>query len=237
MLERLARQAFYCFLDGYSGYTQVPIAPKDQDKTTFTCPFITYAFRKMPFGLCNAPGTFQWCMISIFSDLVEQCMEIFMDDFSVFGSSFDDCLINLSKVLKRCKDKNLTLNWEKCHFMVTHGIVLGHVISHNKIEVDKAQTDLIVNLSPLTSVKAIRSFLGHADFYRRFIRDFSRIVKPLTNLLAKDVPFHFSNECHVAFIKLKEALTSALVLHPPIWGDPFELMSDASDYAVGVVLG
>jgi len=160
-----------------------------------------------------------------------------MDDFSVFGSSFDDCLSNLSKVLKRCRDKNLTLNWEKCHFMVTNGIVLGHVISHNGIKVDKAKTDLIVSVPPRTSVKAIRSFLGHVGFYRRFIKEFSRIAKPFTNLLAKDAPFHFYEECHVAFLKLKEALTSAPVLHPPIWGDPFELMCDASNYAIGVVLG
>ena len=145
-----------------------------------------------------------------------------MDDFSVFGSSFDDCLSNLSKVLKRCRDKNLTLNWEKCHFMVTNGIVLGHVISHNGIKVDKAiaKTDLIVSVPPRTSVKAIRSFLGHVGFYRLFIKDFSRIAKALTNLLAKDVLFHFSDECHVAFIKLKEALTSAPVLHLPSWEIP-----------------
>jgi len=121
--------------------------------------------------------------------------------------------------------------------MVTHGIVLGHVISHNGIEVDKAKTDLIVNLPPPTSVKAIMSFLGHAGFYHRFIKDFSKIAKPLTNLFAKDAPFHFSKECHVACIKLKEAPTSAPVLYPPIWGDPFELMCYALDYAVGVVLG
>jgi len=113
----------------------------------------------------------------------------------------------------------------------------GHVISHNGIEVDKAKTNLIVNLPPPTNIKAIRSFLGHTGFYRWFIKDFSKIAKPLTSLLAKDVPFHFSKEFHVAFIKLKEALTSAPVLHPPIWGDSFELMCDASDYAVGVILG
>ena len=106
MLERLAGYSFYCFLDGYFGYTQISIVPEDQEKTTFTCPFGTYAFRRMPFGLCNAPVTFQRCMISMFSDLVEHCMEIFMEDFSVFGSSFDDCLSNLSKVLKRCREKN-----------------------------------------------------------------------------------------------------------------------------------
>jgi len=110
MLERLAEHSFYWFLDRYSGYTQIFIAPEDQEKTTFTCPFGTYAFRRMSFGLCNAPVTFQRCMISIFSDLVKQCMKNFMDDFSVFGSSFDDCLSNLRKVLGRCREKILTLN-------------------------------------------------------------------------------------------------------------------------------
>jgi len=110
MLERLAGHSFYCFLDGYSGYTQISIAPEDQEKTTLTGPFWAYAFRRMSFGLCNAPAAFQHCMISIFSDLVEQCMEIFMDDFSVFGSSFDECLSNQRKMLERCREKILTLN-------------------------------------------------------------------------------------------------------------------------------
>ena len=111
MLERLAGHSFYCFLDGYFGYADIFIAPKDQEKTTFTCPFGKYAFRRMSFGLCNAPATFQRCMIFIISDLVEQCMEIFMDDFSMFRSSFDDCLSNLTKVLKGCREKKiLTLN-------------------------------------------------------------------------------------------------------------------------------
>ena len=206
MLERLAGHSFYYFLDGYSGYTHISIAPKDQEKTTFTCLFGTYAFRRMPFGLCNAPATFQQCMIFIFSDLVEQCMKFFMDDFSVFRSSFDDCLSNLRKVLERYREKNLTLNWEKCHFMVRKGIALDHIISKDGIEVDKAKTDLIVNLPPSTCVKEVRSFLGHAGFYRHFIKDFRMIAKPLSNLLVKDM----------AFTKLEEALTSTLILRPSI---------------------
>ena len=114
MLDRLEGNAFYCFLDGYLGYNQIIIAMEVQEKTTFTCPYGTYAFRSMSFGLCNAPATFQHCMMEIFSDLVESIM----DDFLVFGSLFDHCLYNLSKVLERCKTKNLVLNWEKCHFMV-----------------------------------------------------------------------------------------------------------------------
>ena len=118
MLERIAGHAFYCFLDRYSGYNQIPIAPEDQEKTTFTCPYGTYAYRRMPFGLCNAPSTFQRCVMAIFSDLLGTSMEIFMDDFSVFGKSFDMCLHNLGLVLGRCEEHGLVLNWEKCHFMV-----------------------------------------------------------------------------------------------------------------------
>ncbi|GJY01654.1 reverse transcriptase domain-containing protein [Tanacetum coccineum] len=98
----------------------------DQEKTTFTCPFRTYAYRRMPFGLCNAPATFQRCMLAIFHDMIEESVEVFMDDFSVFGDSFDKCLKNLNKILQHCKDAHLVLNWEKCHFMVKEGIVIGH---------------------------------------------------------------------------------------------------------------
>ncbi|CAA7014621.1 unnamed protein product [Microthlaspi erraticum] len=207
MLERLANHQYYCFLDGYSGFFQIPIHPDDQEKTTFTCPYGTYAYRRMPFGLCNAPATFQRCMMSIFTDLIEEIMEVFMDDFSVYGSSFESCLGNLGRVLQRCEDKHLVLNWEKCHFM------------------------------PPKTVKDIRSFLGHAGFYRRFIKDFSQIARPLTRLLCKDINFEFTEECHKAFTKIKDALVSAPVVQPPNWELPFEIMCDASDYAVGAVLG
>ncbi|XP_060965554.1 uncharacterized protein LOC133034480 [Cannabis sativa] len=185
--------------DGYSGYHQIAIAPEDQEKTTFTCPYGTFAFRRMPFGLCNAPATFQRCMMAIFSDLIEKYIEVFMDDFSVFGSSFDQCLSNLELVLRRCEDSNLVLNWEKCHFMVTEGIVLG--------------------------------------FYRRFIKDFSKVAKPLSNLLASGVPFEFGKDCLEAFQILKDKLISAPIVTTPNWELPFEIMCDASDYAIGAVLG
>ncbi|GJW96254.1 reverse transcriptase domain-containing protein [Tanacetum coccineum] len=166
MLERLAGNEYYCFLDGFSGYFQIPIDPQDQEKTTFTCPYGTFAYRRMPFGLCNAPGTFQRCMMAIFHDMIEETMEVFMDDFSVFGDSFSLCLSHLDKMLKRCEDTNLVLNGEKCHFMVKEGIVLGHKISKSGIEVDKAKVDVIAKLPHPISVKGIQSFLGHARFYR-----------------------------------------------------------------------
>ena len=237
MLERVAGHEFYCFLDGYSGYNQIEIALEDQEKTTFTCPFGTFAFRKMPFGLCNAPETFQWCMMGIFSDMIEIILEIFMDDFSVFGDSYEGCLENLRKVLERCQEKNLVLNWEKCHFMVTQGIVLGHLVSKTGIEVDKVKVELISNLPTPKCVRDIRSFLGHAGFYRRFIKDFSAIARPLCTLLAKDVPFAWSQACEDAFVKLKTMLVTPPIMRSPNWNLPFEIMCDASDYAIGAVLG
>ena len=195
MLDRLAGHPHLCFLDGYSGDNQISIAPEDQEKTTFTCPFGTFAFTRMPFGLCNAPAMFQRCMMSMFSDLTEEVMEIFMDDFTVYGSSFEHCLQNLGTVLHRCQDKNLDLNWEKCHFMVTEGIVLGHRISAIGLEVDQAKVSIIKTLLPPTTVNGVRSFLGHADFYRRFIIDFSKIARPLCRLLEKDAKFNFDESC------------------------------------------
>ncbi|RVW83480.1 Retrovirus-related Pol polyprotein from transposon 17.6 [Vitis vinifera] len=147
----------------------------DQEKTTFTCPFGTFAYRRMPFGLCNAPATFQRCMLSIFSDMVERIMEVFMDDITVYG-----------------------------------GIVLGHIISEKGIEVDKAKVELIVKLPSPTTVKGVRQFLGHAGFYRR---------------------------CQNSFDQLKKFLTTTPIVRAPNWQLPFELMCDASDFAIGAVLG
>nr|GEU83431.1 reverse transcriptase domain-containing protein [Tanacetum cinerariifolium] len=183
-----------------------------QEKTTFTCPYGMFAYRHMPFGLCNASGTFQ-------------------------RNSFSTCLSHLEKMLQRCKDTNLYLDWEKSHFMVKEGIVLGHMISKNRIEVDKAKVDVIAKLPHPSTVKGIRSFLGHFGFYRRFIQDFSKIARSMTRLLEKDTPLFFSKECVEAFQILKRKLTKAPILISLDWDLPFELMCDTSDFAIGAVTG
>jgi hypothetical protein len=173
MLERLANHSFFCYLDGYSSYHQIPIHPNDQSKTTLTCPYGSFAYRRMSFGLCNAPASFQRCMMVIFSNLIEKVMEVFMDDFSIDGRTFEGCLANLEKVLKWCQMADLVLNWEKCHFMIREGIIHGHKILEKGIEVDKAKIEVIEQLPPPTNVKGIHNFLGHVGFYRRFIQKIS----------------------------------------------------------------
>ncbi|RVW83471.1 Retrovirus-related Pol polyprotein from transposon 17.6 [Vitis vinifera] len=144
--------------------------------------------------------------------MVERIMEVFMDDITIYGGTFEECLVNLEVALKKCIEKDLVLNWEKCHFMVHQGIVLGHIISEKGIEVDKAKVELIAKLPSPTTVKRVRQFLGHAGFYRRFIQDFSKLLRPLYELLAKDAK-------------------------APNWQLPFEVMCDASDFAIGAILG
>ena len=211
MLDRLAGHEYYYFLDGYFGYNQIVIFLEDQEKTTFTCPYGTFTFRQMPLGLCNAPGTFHRYMMVIFLDMVEKTIEVFMDEFSVVGNSFNNFLKNLRSVLIRCEETNLVLNWEKCHFMVQEGIVLGHWISTRGIEVDKAKIEAIEKLPPPSSVKGIRRFLGHDRFYRQFIKDFSRIAKPLSSLLVQGTLFDFDEQCVQAFSVLKDRLVSASI--------------------------
>ena len=237
MLNRLAGHPYYCFLDGYSSYNQIVITLENQEKTTFTCSYGTYAFRRMSFGLCNTPVTFQRCMMSIFSDLVEEVMEIFMNDFSVYGYSFEKCLENLETVLKRCREKNLALNWEKCHFIVTKGIILGHKIYTAGLEVDQTKISLMKAPMPPTIVKGIKSFLGHVGFYRRFIQDFSKIARPLCKVLENDAKFEFDQACSSAFKEIKAKLVIAPSMATPDWSKDFEIMCDVSDYAMRAFLG
>ncbi|GJU10628.1 reverse transcriptase domain-containing protein [Tanacetum coccineum] len=218
MLERLAGNEYYCFLDGFSGYFQIPIDPQDKEKTTFTCPYGMFAYRHMPFGLCNAPGTFQslWGFLLILPLPFRQ---------------------NAQKVRRHqscSKFGEVPFHGQE---RSTHCPLTPTKILKSKIEVDRAKVDVIAKLPPPTSVKGIWSFLGHAGFYRRFIQDFSKIVRPMTHLLEKETPFIFSNECREAFETLKKKLTKALSLVAFDWDLPFEIMCDASDFAVGAVLG
>ncbi|KAH9763243.1 hypothetical protein KPL70_001093 [Citrus sinensis] len=194
MLNRLVGKQYYCFLNGYSGYNQIAIAPEDQEKTTFTCAYGTFAFRRMPFGLYNAPATFQRCMMSIFSDMVEQTLEIFMDDFSVFGETYGNCLHNLEEVLKRCEMINLVLNWEKCHFMVQEGIVLGHKISKDGIEINYTTTEKKL-LAVVFSFDKFRAYLvDRKGTENQVANHLSRLEANTSTLTRKGITKTFPDE-------------------------------------------
>ena len=139
-------------------------------------------------------------------------MEVYVDEITVYGGDFEECLTNMDAILQRCIEKNLVLNWEKCHFMVNQGIVLGHIIYSSGIEVVKAKIELISKLPSPTNVKTVRQFLGRAGFYRRFIKDFSRIAKPLYKLLEKDAKFVWEKEFQESFEELKSYLTTAPIV-------------------------
>ena len=169
----------------------------------------------LPFGLCNTPATFQRVVLGILADLVHDCVEIYMDDFTVYGNDFKEALDNLEKVLIRCQETNLALSHEKCKMMLTEGVVLGHHISSEGIKVDPAKIEIITSLSPPTTQKEVRSFLGHAGYYRRFIANFTRITAPLFKLLAKDIGFSWDQHSQAAFDTLKIELSSTPVLRGP----------------------
>ena len=160
-----------------------------------------------------------------------------MDDFFVFGNDFESCLTHQTKILEVCISKRLVLSWEKSHFMVREGVVLGHIVSGKGLEVDNAKIEVIQNLPLPSTVKDLRSFLEHGGFYQRFIQDFAKVSKPLTTLLCKDKDFIIEEEGKRAFTMLKQALIEAPIVQILNWDLPFEIMCDALDYAVGAVLG
>jgi hypothetical protein len=202
MLERLSKKTYFCFLDGYSSFSQIAVKSQDQKKTTFTCPYGTYAYRRMAFGLCNAPATFRRCMSAIFYGFCEEIVEVFMDNFFVYGTCFDNCLHNVDKVLQRHEETNLVLNWEKCNFMVNEGILLGHKISERGIEVDREKVEAIDKMPCPRDVKGIRSILGHASF----IGGLLKISLRFQSLLL----IFFKNMYHLFFMMIVRKLLKLL---------------------------
>lgn len=237
VLDTLARKHFFSFLDGFRGYNQICIAPEDQDKTTFTCPWGTFSYNVLPFRLHNAPATFQRAVLSIFVDIVNDCVEVYMDDFTVCGNTYEEAKTNLEKLRKRYIDTNLSLSHEKCYILMTKGIILRHYISSQGIQVDPKEIQIIQNLPTPSSQKDVHIFLDHSMYYRRFIQNFSNLASPLFYLLAKYVTLLWTSECQEAFKTIKTKLVTTHVLRGPNWVLPFIIHTDASDFSMGAVLG
>ncbi|KAL3694641.1 hypothetical protein R1sor_008292 [Riccia sorocarpa] len=235
ILDHVAGHECYSFLDGFSGYNQVSIREQDKDKTTFTTDWGTFAYNKMPFGLCNALATFQRLMTNIFKDFLRKFLEIFIDDFCVFGSR-EKHLEFLKKTLEKCRETQLSLHPEKCFFGVPEGILLGHRISERGIEVDWEKVKVIWELDPPKNLRELRGFLGHVGYYRRFIIAYAILAAALTALLKKDAEYKWQEEQQAAFEEMKKSLVSAPVLRAPDWSKTFHVYVDTSAFAIGTIL-
>jgi hypothetical protein len=233
----LVGRNYFSFLDGFSGYSQIQLALEDQDKTTFTCPWGTYAHPFLPFGLCIAPTTFKRVALAIFADLTTSCINIYMDDFTVHTKTYKKALESLNKVFQRYKDHRLSLNHEKCSFMMTKGIVLGNHISKEGIKVDPKKVEIIENIEILKNQIGFHSFLGHVGYYRRLIKGFSKIFEPLFTLLKKDEEFLWTINCQKSFETIKHELTTSPIIKGHVWEVPFHIHMDASNFEIGTILG
>ena len=223
-------------IDLFSGYHQIPMATEDKDKTAFTTMFGNFNFKVMPFGLCNAPATFQREMNRIFFDLIGVCLFVYIDDLIIFSHSMESHLEHLSKVFTILQENNLKINLEKCDFFKTEVTILGHRLSVNGLSPIPEKVKIIANWTPPKTITQLKSFLGAVGYYRKFIKNFSIVASILFKLIRKDSKFVWGPKQQEAFNKLKELLTSAPVLSLPDPNKQFVLETDASHFALGYVL-
>ena len=235
ILDHVSGNECYSFLDGFSRYNQVFIRLVDQLKTTFTIEWGTFAFTRMLFGLCNAPGTFQRLMMDIFRDFLRHFLEVFIDDFAMFSSQTDH-LEYLTKTFQQCRETNLKLHPGKCFFGMESQILLGHVVSQKRLEVDTDKVTAMIALAAPTCVQEICGFLRCVGYYRRFIDGYAKKVTPLTELLKKDTEFIWNPERQEAFEGLKSALVKSPILSSPDWTKEFHVILDASGWCLGAIL-
>ena len=236
MLDALGGAAYFTSLDLASGYWQVEMKPEDREKTAFITQFRTFQFKVMPFGLCNAPATFQRLMDEVLQGILWDFVVVYLDDLNIYSRDFNGHLMHLRDVFDRLRQAGLRLNPEKCKFISSELIFLGHVIDQQGIRTDPEKVEKVKNFPIPKTLTQLRSFLGLASYYRKFIKGFSGIAGPLNKLLKKNVIFHWTVQQQQAFEDLKNRLTSSLILIYPDWTKEFVLFTDASTFALGAVL-
>ena len=251
-MDKLAGAKFFSCIDLKNGYWQVEIEESDKHKTAFSVPGVGfYEYNNMTFGLCNAPATFQRLMEQVLYDLNNKICAIYLDDILIWSSSLDEHLERLDAVFKRLAEAGLKLKPSKCSFFKDKVGYLGYVISSNGVETDPSKIDAVTSWETPKNAEDIRKFLGFTGYYRRFVKDYSKIAKPLNDLLGepkrkrgranknnppKQPPFVWGAEQQQAFDALKEALTTAPILAYPDFTKPFKLHMDASGAGLGAVL-
>ncbi|CAB4424285.1 unnamed protein product [Rhizophagus irregularis] len=236
MLETLSGSRWFSSLDLASGFWQVELDPKDREKSTFITRFGTYEFTVMPFGLCNAPATFQHLMDMVLRDILWQFTVVYIDDINVGSKSFEEHLVHLEQVFSRLEKAGLKLSPEKCFFFKEELPFLGHVVSRKGIHTDPEKLRTINEFPILKDLTQLRGFIALASYYRKFVKNFSSIVEPLNRLLKKNIPYIWDKDQQAAFEKLKTCLTTPLILAYPNFEKSFLLYTDASTFALGAIL-
>ena len=236
LVDRLAGNPIMSIFDLKSGFWQIPIAERDREKTAFTADNNTYEFLYMPFGLVNAPSTFQRLMNTVFEDILNRNVSVYIDDIIVYSRTIEEHMNHLRQVFERLDSRDLRLHPQKCRFLCDEIKFLGFVINKSGIKPDPTRTEAIRKFPVPQKVKDIRSFIGMANFYRKYIKDFAIIAKPLTMLIRKEVKFNFNEECHRSFNKIKEFLTNEPILAHYRIDDQLILYTDASGYGLGAIL-
>ncbi|GBG85477.1 hypothetical protein CBR_g40118 [Chara braunii] len=236
LLDRVQGCRYFSKIDLTSGYHQIAIRPEDQHKTAFHTRYGLYEFVVMPFGLCNAPGTFQHAMNRIFHDYLDKFVIVYLDDILIFSKTVEEHVAHLDKVLSLLRQHKFKINVEKCEFGRTRVLYLGHEISAEGLKPDDAKVANIRDWPPPQSVTEMRSFLGMTSYYRTFVKNYSIVAAPLTDLTRLDTPWEWTDECEAAFRHLKHALTYYEVLKLPDPDKPFIVTTDASQYGIGAVL-
>ncbi|GFX74346.1 retrovirus-related Pol polyprotein from transposon 412 [Trichonephila clavipes] len=235
-LDTLSGHKWFSTLDLKSGYWQVEIHPKDREKTAFTSGQGLWQFKVMPFGLCNAPATFERLMETVLKGLTFEACLIYLDDVIIGGRTFEEHLQNIRKVLSKLSDANLKLNPSKCKFFQKEVNYLGHIISAEGVRTDPEKVSAVKNWKRPETLRELRSFLGLCTYYRKFVKGFSNIARPLHKLTESKQKFQWTKECENSFLQLKEALSSSPILIYPQPDKPFILDTDASNESVGAVL-
>ena len=235
-LDTLAGSKWFSTLDLISGYWQVEVDPEDQDKTAFCTPNGLFEFKVMPFGLCNAPATFQRLMDMVLAGVQWSSCLVYLDDVIIVGKTFKEHLKNLREVFNRLRSAGLKLKPSKCDFCCKQVEFLGHSVSEDGVRTDPTKTEKVAQWPVPKTKREVQQFLGLANYYRRFVKDFAAVAKPLHRLTEKNCKFTWANDCQTAFEELRHRLVTSPILAFPDYTREFTLDTDASDTGIGAVL-
>src|SRR5581483_1613593 len=236
ILDSLHEAQWFTTLDLALGYWQIKVCKEDQEKTAFITKFGTYEFKVMPFGLCNAPATFQRTMDYVLRDIRNEFVMVYLDDVIIYSKTFEEHMIHIKEVFNRIREANLRLKAEKCCFAEKELQFLGHVVGQEGVKPDPEKIEKVVNYPSPTNLRDLRGALGLFSYYRRFIENFSQVAEPLYELLKKDAPYIWTDRQQKSFDILKDKLTRAPIVRYPDFEKPFFLYTDASKSGLGAVL-